>query len=179
MKKTLAIIAGVVLLGAVVGAYFFPHSQYVLSVGTAGDTNSNRRIAEISMDMTTTTPASQTNNSSQDRIITSVEFYVSGLGSMTGSAGTGVASTTWQMSTSTDVYTAASTNYVLNTTLATSTANGAVGGYLFVASTTPGATGTFANRIWKAGTNLNLFSNATSSANTMAGVMVVNYVVAP
>lgn len=183
--KNIYITVGIVfalVVGGLFGYVIHTQKTVVQSFGAVGDTNSTRKIASCVLDMSTTTPttatttgtACLTNTDSKDRIVTSVEYYLSGLGSMTGSAGTGVASTTWQLSTSSGLY-VGSANYLLNTTIATSTANGAVGGTLFIASSTPGSTATFPFRVWASGSNLNLFSNATSSAAGTVGTIVVSY----
>ncbi len=160
----------------------------ITTVAGVGDINSTQRIASCVLDMSTTTPtyASTTpsgvantsstgclyNGDSKDRVITSVEFYISSLGAVN----TSVASSTWKMGTSSDIYNVPATaSQVLNTSIATTTGNGAVQGAtltLFVASTTPGATATFPNRIWNAGTNLNLQQNASS---TWVGTVLVRY----
>lgn len=177
------IILGAVLVLAIVGAYFFPKQLSKVSVGAVGDTNSTQRIASCVLDMSTTTPTTATttgtgclyNGDSKDRVITSVEYYLSGLGAMIGSTG-GVATTTWLLGTSTDVYNVPAVgSRLLNTTIATSTANGAVSGTLFVASTTPGASATFPNRVWPSGTYLNLQQNATTGANSIIGTIKIDY----
>lgn len=187
MKQTFYIAAACIvsiILAGIVGYALHPATEIVYQpiVGAVGDTNSTRKIASCVLDLSTTTPTTATttsagclyNSDSKDRIITSVEYYISNLGAMTGSAGTGVASTTWQLSTSTNVYTG-SAAYLLYTTIATSTANGAVNGTLFVSTSTPGATATFNYRVWNTGTYLDLLANATSSAGAPVGTIVVNY----
>lgn len=172
--KNIKFIIGAIVAIAIVGAYFFPKSTHttVLQAGAVGDTNSTQRIAQIVMDMTTTTPASILNGDATDRIITSIDYYLASLTSVT-SNGSGLANFTFLLSTSTNVYTAASANYLLNTTVATTTAQ------LFVASTTPGNTAlaTLAGvntRVWKAGTYLNVFANGTSTAT---GTIKISYIV--
>lgn len=177
MKNTIAFVAALFITAAIVGAYYYPHSQFIVNggVGAPGDTNSTSRIASCVLDMSTTTPTTATttgtgclfNGDSKDRYITATDYYLTGLGA----ANTSVASTTWKLSTSSNVYTG-SAAYVLNTTLATSTANGAIGGEYFIASTTPGATATFDYRVWPAGTYLDLLQNASSTAQV---TFVVRY----
>lgn len=169
-----------VIVGLVIGGFigYISHRPGTVvrtqTYGAVGDVNATQRVATCVLDMSTTSPAFATtttstnsclyNGDSKDRVITSVEYYISSLGS----ANTAVASTTWKMGTSTDVYNP-SAGYVLNTTIATTTGNGAYAGTLFVASTSPGATGvgtSFQNyRVWPAGTNLVLYQNASSTWN--------------
>ena len=179
--KNIKFIIGAIIAIAIVGAYFFPKSTHttVLQAGAAGDTNSTQRIAQTVLDLSTTTPTTVSgactlmNGDSRDRIIISIDYYLTSLTSFT-SNGSGVASTTWVMSTSTGIYLAPAGSYVLNTTLATSTANGAVSNQLYVGTTTPGATATFPYRVWTAGSCLNLVQNSTSTA---AGTIRVGYIV--
>lgn len=163
-----ASLALVVFLG-IIGAYHYPVVTVPAdhNLGAVGDTNSTQRIASCSLDMSTTTASTITssgvgclfNGDTKDRVITSVEYFISGIAS----ANTSVATTTWLISTSTNIYTG-STGYVLNTSIATTTGNGVISGLLYVASSTPGATATFVNRVWPSGTYLDLYQNASSSA---------------
>lgn len=182
MKKILISVIVSLVVGLLVGYFLAPRTANT-PFRAVGDTNSTQRIASCVLDMSTTTPTTATttgvgclyNGDSKDRIVTNVEFYLSGLGSMIGATG-GVASTTWQLGTSTNVYTVpAAGSQLLNTTIATSSANGAVGGRLYVSSTTPGNTAVFVNRVWDTGTNLNLFTNATTGANSIVGTIKVDY----
>jgi hypothetical protein len=180
MKNSHKIILGVIVALSIVGAYFFPKSvsKTVIQAGAVGDTNSTRRIAQTVLDLSTTTATTVNgactlyNGDSRDRIITSVDYYLASLTSF-GNNG-GVASTTWKLATSTDIYNAPAGSYVLNTTIATSTANGAIGNQLYIASSTPGSTATFPYRVWTAGSCLNLLQNSTSTAT---GVITVGYIV--
>lgn len=201
--KTNKIIVGFVLVALVaVGAYFFPRMQPVnqaqLTQGTPGDTNSTARIAECSLDMSTTTPTLATttgatgclfNNSSQDRIITSIEVYAHSLGTMVNGTLGVQATTTLILSTSTGTQYPTSNNSVFSQSLAT-TSNGTTAlTDLFIATSSPGIIGTGSTvtygqpeinsfvRIWPAGTYISSYMNATSSAGS--AVVVVKYVVAP
>lgn len=168
------IIASLLITVAIFGGYFFPFSSHTdntiyQQVGAVGDTNSTQRIASCVLDMSTTSATFATtttstngclyNTDSKTRIITSIDYYISNIGS----ANTSVATTTWIMGTSSDVYNVPA-GQILSTSIATTTANGVITGRLFIASTTPGAAATFVNREWPSGTNLNLQQNASSTA---------------
>lgn len=194
MNTTQKIIAGFVVVGLIaVGGYFFPHSSkvtQVLQAGAVGDVNGSPRIVQVSLDLSTTTPTSPTvlatstmfNSDGRDRIVTSIELFVTNIGSST-SNGSGVSSWIVKIGTSTDIYTVGvATSLLYNSSFSTSTP------ILFVASTSPGVVGTSGSdfaRIWKAGTYLNTFLNATSSgANgtfgpAETGFEVVHYRTAP
>lgn len=148
-------------LGGVTNKYY--PSTTVLG-GAVGDTNQSPRMWQQAVSFASTTPISVT-NPGNDRLISSIEYYVTGVGNINFNA-TGVAVWQWQISTSTDIYTPASTNYVLNSTVSTSTP------FLFIASTTPGNTGSAQTRIWASGTNLNLLTNGTSTAT---GLVIIHY----
>lgn len=174
MNKTfLAFIAVVCLaLGGFAGYSLAPTQTQTFQA--AGDTASSAKIAQVVLDLSTTTPTTVGgacklyNADARDRIINAITFDLAGLGTMTGATGAGVATLNWIAGTSTaaNIYTVTGNN-VLNTTVATSSP------YLYVASTTPGLTGTAVNRLWLSGTCLNLFTNATSS--TATGNIRVDY----
>lgn len=166
IKKTAIVAIVSLLIGGFVG--YELHGTSSQSIATApGDTYSTSKIAQIVLDLSTTTAGSQYNGDSRDRIISSVDYYAAGLTTAKSNA-TGLSSLSWTLSTSTDVYLAASTNYLLNTTIATTSPQ------LYVASSTPGGTGSVFVRVWQAGTYLNLFQNGTSTANA---TLVVRYFV--
>ena len=170
MNKTLAIIGAIVLLA--VGG-FIGYSVHAPAVQqAAGDTSSTAKIAQVVLDLSTTTPTTVGgacklyNSDARDRVIDSVSYYLSGLAAMNGTTANGIAVWTWSVATGTSAY-ANVGNSVLNTTVATSSP------YLYVASTTPGLTTTVANRLWKTGTCLNVITNGTSTAAT--GIIRVDY----
>lgn len=166
MNKTLALVGAIVLflIGGFVG--YSLHAPEVQTFQAVGDTASSAKIAQVTLDLSTTTPSTVGgacklyNSDSRDRIINAITFDLNGVTTLYGASG-GIATWNWLMATSTatDIYTAAG-NRVLNTTVATSSP------YVYVASTTPGTTGTPQFRIWGAGTCLNLFLNGTSTAVT-------------
>ncbi len=167
MNKTLiAVIAGICLvLGGWAGFSLAPSAEQQ-TFQAAGDTASSAKIAQVVGDFSTTTPTTVGgacklyNSDARDRIINAVTFDLNGVTTLYGATG-GIATWNWKLATSTaaDVYTAAGNN-VLNTTVATSSP------FVYVASTTPGVTGTPQFRIWASGTCLNLFLNGTSTAVT-------------
>ncbi len=198
MKKIY--IASFVVALAIIGGYFFPrnHTPQVV-VGAVGDSNTTSKIAECSLDMSTTslatastTPTSSClfNGSSQDRIVTAITTNYYNLGVMTFN-GAGVASTTLTMATGTVLTSSTNTNYLWDSPLATttdgSTAIGISG--IYVSSTSPGILGTGSTlttgvsqlntyaRIWKAGSYIVPLTNATSSTGT--GTITISYIVAP
>lgn len=180
-QKTFTVLLAVTFVVACLGLKYGGASvtnQYLTTAGTAGDTNSTFRIAQISADFTTTTPASLLNNDSRDRIISNVEIYTANTGNFT-SVGTGLTSTglLFKMSTSTNPYTADASNFVWNSSYATAT-----GPIIFTSSSSPGTIGlgtspATSTRVWASGTYLNLFVNGTTSATS--GFVKVNYAAAP
>jgi hypothetical protein len=188
-KKIILFICGLVVLIAIIGAYSYPKfPANVFKSGSVGDINSSPRMVQVSLDLSTTTPTTPTslatstmyNGDGRDRIITSVEFFVTNIGSSS-SNGTGNVVWNWKLSTSSGMYVASSGNYLLNTTVATATPILATG-----ASSTPGIVGSASTndyaRVWAAGSYLNLYINGTSTGAVTGGEtgwLVVNYKVAP
>lgn len=177
MKNTKYYVLGLIVALVIGGSYFYPKQKEasVVQVGAVGDFNSTSRIAQLVVDMTTTTPttingACLTNGDSRDRIVTSVDFYLASLGSFT-SNGTGLVNLIFTLATSSGVYIAPSGSQLLNTSVTTTTPQ------LFVSSSTPGvsslSTGSF-SRVWAAGSCLNLFQNGTTTAT---GVLRIGYLV--
>jgi len=174
-KHLTGLIVGVVILvvGLYIGANYFGLTNVTQNISsTAGTTNSTAKIASVSLDFSTTTPTTVSdagklyNSDATDRIVTEIDYYLSGLGTFSRNA-TGVANLTFTMATSTGIYLAPTPNLILSTTQATSSAID------YVASTTPGKTVAPQIRVWASGTYLNLFTNATSS--TAGGTLVVKY----
>lgn len=165
MNKTLFVLVAIVFLalGGFAGYSLAPSAD---NFQAAGDTASNAKIAQVVLDLSTTTPTTVGgacklyNSDARDRIINAITYDLAGVTTLYGASG-GIATWNWQMGTSTGIYVVpAAGSRVLNTTVATSSS------YLYVASTTPGVTGTAINRIWASGTCLNLFLNGTSTAVT-------------
>jgi len=165
--KNITNILIVVVAALIIGLYFkqtiVNHYSSQVVGAAVGDVNQTPRMWQQTISLATTTPLSLTNSSGGERLITSVELYIAS-SSQTLSNATGLANLVFTMSTSTDAFTAASSNYVLNTTIATSS------GPVYVATSTPGNAAVVSTRIWGNGTNLNLFQNGTS---TSSGVVVI------
>lgn len=201
MTKTKIYIAALVITVAIIGGYFYPKApkqQPQISVGAIGDVNTSARIAQCSLDMSTTSPTLATstgatgclfNGDGRDRIISSVEFYAAGLGTMVNGTIGATGTSTLVISTSTTAFYPNSANSVLSMGLATTTNGTTALPTLYFATTSPGIVGvgttvsygapiinSFA-RIWATGTYLASYMNATSSAGT--GTVVIKYFVAP
>lgn len=174
----LAVIAGLVAGGVVL--HFAPvHTQTnVISGSSAGATFNTAKFAAIVWQPgnvgTQTNGAATTtslfNGDASDRIITNLTYSCSGVGSSnTAYTGAGLASLIFTAATSSASVpnSITVTNALLNTNIATSSTE------LFVASTTPGLTGSAFVRRWAAGSYLTFSSNATNTATCAIGV---NYI---
>ena len=166
-----------VLAIVALGGYFFPGSsvqlvqplnQYTQTVGSAvGSTFGTAKIASINFSPSVgATSTSMINSDASDRYVTSSFYYCSGLGvskaaytytSLTSNGLIFLAATSSTASTPIN----ANTNFVMYNTISTSTI------YDFTASTTVYQA---ADRIWKAGSYLNFWSNATNTATCTVGV---------
>lgn len=173
MKINIAIlIVGVIALVGI----FFPKSTIVVQEvlgSAAGTTNSTQKIASVSADFSTTTPTTiggackLYNTDSFDRIISSIEWYISGVGTF-GFNATGVATLQLNAATSTGIYNASGNKVLSAAVVATSSP------VVYTATTSPGTTSLVpADRVWASGTCLNVTQNATSS--TAVGTIKVDY----
>lgn len=161
MSKTLLGAAFVVLLAIAVGGYYFPalHSAVTAGQSPSGSTFQDAKMAQQVVTVGTTTAYAVLNTDSNDRLINSVRIRLS--------AATAT-STTYNIACATSTSASSlqsNTNYILNTSLATTTFGTIVGGGTLVSSSSPGITGTttasvlvpqgnvFA-RVWAAGTYL-------------------------
>lgn len=173
-KYTLSLLGAAVILGAVVGGYYYPKSTETtfIQAGAVSDTQATPKMQQIQCDPATTTYisgdnkyqyCSLTNNSATDRTIQSVDYF------WTAANGTVSTSTTSRFGTFVATTTAASsgygsnTNWLLNQTVATSTPA------VYNASSTPGivtsdSTKDFV-RIWSAGSVLVYEGTATTSGS--------------
>ena len=149
------LIAGLIVL------HFAPVNTKVVQLAgasPAGASFSSRKIAGVSFIPSTVAIASSTslgtNNDGNDRIITSVEYSCAGLGALSQT----YANWTFQIATSSNTTFPSTASFVLNTTVATTSPE------VFVSSSTPGYTTGAAMRRWKAGANLLVQSNSTSTA---------------
>lgn len=167
----------VVLIVLTVGMYTKKTSTYVTNqtvAGAVGDTQSTPKMYQVQLDTATAGNyisadnryqyASVVNGNSGDRIIESIEYVFTG--STAVSTSTALQNLIVATSSSATAGFAGNTNYVLNTSIATTTPT------LYIASTTPGLTGTNYNRTWTAGTYLSIQSNATTTA---LGYFKINY----
>lgn len=172
-KKIIYSAVGVILLVCAffVGKSFGTADQFAGATSTTGATNTTAKLYSIAMAPATDSASTTSlyNGDSVDRGIIQSVAFCTGVGtSKTYLTGTGLASWTLQMSTSTaSVDAKANTNYASNLTLATSSA------WVEVASTTYavlGATGL----VWPTGTYLNITFNATNTAACTVGVSAVS-----
>lgn len=162
-------IAGVLVVLVVIGGYFYPKLPTVFgnAASPSGSTFGDSKIAFTSWfpASNAATSTSMLNTDGNDRIINTLDYWCSSLTSVNGAP---LTSTGW-------IFTAAttsvanqglqgSTNYVLSTTVATTTAE------LWVSSSTPGNTSTVDYRRWAPNTYLTINSNASSTANCTIGI---------
>lgn len=117
------------------------------------------------------TTTSLYNGDSVDRIIQDVTYSCSGIGtSRTAYTGAALAALVFTAATTSTANPASivTTNAVLNTTVATSSAE------LYIASTTPGLTTSAFVRRWAAGSYLTFAANATNTAACTIGVHTIS-----
>ncbi len=175
MRKQNIIVGSIVLILVIIGVLFFSfsHSNNSALIGAVGDVNQTPRMWQQQLDLSTSTEATIVNPVGSNVLITSVDYYYSGVTTMNANAG-GVDSFRVKISTSSDSYIVGlASSYVMDTTIATSSNT-----LQYEASTSPGITaaasnaGTFA-RTWSGSSRLNVFANATSS--TVSGYVVIRY----
>jgi len=166
-----AVIAGV--LGGFIGGKLSSTTNVVHVDGTTGSpvgsTFNTARIAMINASFASATSTGVYNGDTSDRIITDATWDCTGVGtSQTAYTGAGLVTWTISMATSSTAsgssFVNANTNYVVTTVQATSSPE------VYVASTTPGLTGSAFVRRWAAGSYLNIFTNATNTAACVIGV---------
>lgn len=164
--KTVLVLA---VVAALVGVGFYTYGGNSNGTGNstsvAGNTFNAAKTAMIvwSPISASATTTSILNTDANDRIIKQAQYSCTGLTNSFAQTAAGVAALIFQAATtsaSAPANFSGNTNFVLNTTVATSTAE------LFVGSTTPGATASSFVRRWGAGTYLTFSANATSSAQT-------------
>ena len=148
-----------------IGGYFFPRLSEAPILGSSkvGTQFGVQRMATVVFSPTTATTTSLFNSDVNERYITDVVFYCDNLGSSrTLLTGVGLLSAGFTFSAATTSNSTSglqgNTNFVLNTSVATTTFQN------YVASSTPGLTGTAVNRFWPAGTFLTYVANATNTA---------------
>lgn len=175
-KAILALVAAVVIGGFIWGGYSYPTAIQQTVVGSpAGSSFSTSKVAEVTVPVSTSTWYTSYNSDASDRTITGAELFLAG----NGAAGT---STVFSITcgTSTNPYNVQGVNIFA---ISLPAANGASifgtttgSGYTYVATSSPGITGTSTDqipgpvqnqsynqyaRIWKAGTYLNCVNVST------------------
>ncbi len=168
----IAAVAG--LVASLVVLHFAP-SKVMQATGTpVGSTFNTAKVAMINWTFAAVTGAngvatttSVFNGDSSDRIIQAVQFDCSAVGtSNTAYTGAGLRSLILKAATtSTSAPNIVSnTNVVFSSDIATTSAD------VYLATTTPGLTGTVPFRRWASGSYLSFFSNATNTAACTIGV---------
>lgn len=168
---TLKVLGGIILVLAVVGAYFYPRVGSQVAGAPAGASFGDDKISSQVVQVSTTTIFSQYNYDSSSRIIRGADIFLTGASSATST----VYAVTCATSTTASGPGASSASTILALTLSAS--NGAYygtttsPGAIYMASTSPGVTGTTSTsvpqdsvlsqsynqqiRIWPAGSYLN------------------------
>lgn len=171
-SKILITIAFIAAALAIAGAYYYPASTATsnMNLGAVGDTQSTPKMAQIQGNCSNATyisgavgagqylVATLPNADANDRTIISIDAFYTGLGqtsTTTGTATFSIAGATSSNATNLN----SNTNFAYLAAVATST------GIVYEASSTPGLSTSAFVRVWKAGSNLNLVSNATTSAS--------------
>jgi len=159
IKNLLIGLAVVVAGGLIAGAYYFPKTQF-LAGSPAGTSFNTAKVAGQAITTATTTTYAVLNSDASDREITGFD---------TNLANATATSTTYSLKCATSTSASSlqsNTNYILNTTLATSTFGTIINAGTFVASSSPGLTGTTTAstlvadltnqyvRVWKTGSYL-------------------------
>lgn len=178
MKNILIALGVLVLVAGVIGAYFYPKLVGPLAGSPAGSNFADPKIAEQIVTTSTSTVFSQLNTDGSDRIIDSVSAFL-----QNGAATTSVYSVVCATSSSPSGFVPANVNYVLNQQLNSGFGTSTGSGGLFLASSSPGITGTStatipANlpplnpyaRVWKAGSYL-ICSLTASGSNNAANTL--------
>lgn len=172
IKNIITAVAGLivgVLLGLLVNG-----NRQDIKVEAVGDKNLSPKFYQVQVDTATNSTyisadnryqwASVTNSYGSDRFITSIDYVFTGL--TTTATSTNALNVVIATSSSASAGLGTNTNYLFNSSIATSTPTN------YVASTTPGLTGTNLNRLWKNGEAINIEANATTSS---PGYFVIRY----
>ncbi len=176
MKNTIITAVIGLLVGIIAGYAVHQPATLIQQLGggaAVGTTGSTPRVAQIvangngayvsgTLGSGVYTIASIANGDANDRVILGVNEVFVGLGTNS----TSTATYTIQAATSSDTTTLNSnTNYVINNAFSTSTPT-------LVASTTA-LSGSTNGSIWKAGSNLNVVANGTTSAEVILQVLYI------
>lgn len=175
MKNVIAIIAALIVVGGVIGSYFYPQNEVktvMLAGSPAGSTFNNAKFAGVvvSLQSTTTngTSTSLLNSDASDRYVVAVRAACEGLGtSKSVGAGAGIAALSYSVATTSTANPSTPTyNFALasSTVMGTSTVNNLVSSSTILSASTTNA------MVWAAGTNLTFWWNATNTAVCTEGV---------
>lgn len=173
MTNTTKYIAAFVVAVAIFGSYFFPKSQIVtqmLAGSPAGASFNTSKVAGQQIILGTTTAYSMLNTDTSDRTITGFDSML---------RGATPTSTTYSLACATSTSASSlngNTNYVYNSSFATTTFGSIIGAGTYVATSSPGITGTttasvlnsLANpfvRNWASGTYLDCLLTTADSYN--------------
>ena len=165
MKTYLKVIIGIVAVGVIVGAYYYPIATKEVGAGSSvGTTFNSAKVAQVNISPTNSaTSTSILNTDDTDRWVTSNFAACTGLGtSYTAVTGAGLAAVTLTSATTTTSAPAtisntnsialtvatATPNYMINTVLTTNTLTG----------------------LWKSGSYMSWAFNATNTAACTVGV---------
>lgn len=137
MSNTNKLIVGLLVAVAIIGSYFYPQVESAQLLGsTAGTTFSTSKIASQQVTLGTTTAFAIQNTDASDRIIQGVDIVLRAATATSTTYGIVCATSTTASSLQSNP------NYVVNTSLATSTFGSIIGAGTFVASSSPGIMGT-------------------------------------
>lgn len=168
-KYIFALVAALVIVGAIYGAYQYPKASQNAGTVTLNQVSglSGAAVTGFNLNSTATTTSIQ-NTDSQDRIIITTEAFCSGLGtSQTAYTGAGLAALTFQAATTSTAAPASlggNTNYLMNSTIATSTSES------YTSTSTPVIPDA---RRWAAGSWVTFSTNATNTGSCIVDVKYV------
>lgn len=171
-KGILAIVGAVLVAWAIWGAYQYPQAQpqqQLAGTSAVGSTFSNAKYYAINAAFTSGTSTSILNGDANDRIVTSLRYACSGIGtSQRGFVGGGLNQWVLQAATSSSATASTTnTNLVFNTAIPTTTV------LAQMSSSTQVLGGNFPNNIWASGSYLVFYANATNTAACTVGVDVL------
>lgn len=168
-KKIITVIALVIGIAAITGAYFFPKYSGSFGNSPVGTEFGTQKIAAVAWSLSSgsATSTSLYNGDQNDRVIESSFVACDTVGtSRTAYTGAGLASLILRAATTSADAPAivSNTNYAVNISpLATSTP------VVLAASSTEGVLNGY-SRVWPSGSYLTFFSNATNTAQCTVGV---------
>lgn len=166
---------GILLVGVAIGRFTFKN-EVLAGASPVGSTFTTAKFAAVTASFLTSTSTSVLNTDANDRVILSLKYGCTGVGSsftqVTGVPLTSAGLTLKAATTSTIApfapLSVANTNLAISTTIATSSAQS---GVLTFASSTQALTNPLSyNQLWLAGSYLTFFTNATNTAACTIGV---------